>query len=40
MGGGQHLEEANVEQLIFQNLENSNIEVRKVELFGFSFFWI
>ena len=36
MGGGQHLERPNAEQPIFRKFETSNIEITKVELFGFS----
>ena len=38
MGEGQHLEKPNVDQLIFQNFEISNIKRTKDELFDFFIF--
>ena len=35
-GGGQNLEQLNVERPIFRKFETSNIEITKVDLFDFS----
>ena len=38
MGGSQNLKRPNVELPIFRKFETSNIEITKVESFGFSIF--
>ena len=37
-GGGQNLEQPNVERPIFRKFETSNIEITKVELYDFFIF--
>ena len=40
MGGNQNLERANIERPVFRKFETSNIEITKVELFDFLYFFI
>ena len=39
MGGSQNLERPNIELPVFRKFETSNIEITKVELFDFSYFF-